>query len=245
MGQASSRDIRVVILAGGKGARLRPLTAVFPKPLVPLGNKPILEILLRRLTSFGFTDVTLCTGYLSELLMAVFGDGAKLGLNIRYVREETPLGTAGALAMVDDLTDPFLVMNGDLLTTLDFNKMLQHHRARQADITVGTFRRDVRIDFGVIESDQQGRFLRCREKPTYHFEVSMGVNVLRRRVAERIEPNKPLDMPDLIESVHASGGTVCCYREDCQWLDIGRMDDYALAQEQYAQNEQMFLGTTS
>ena len=244
MAHSNTADIRVVILAGGRGARLRPLTAVFPKPLVPLGDKPILEILLRRLAGFGLTNITLCTGHLSELLMAVFGDGAKLGLDIRYVHEETPLGTAGALAMVDDLTDPFLVMNGDLLTTLNFNKMLEHHRARRADITVGTFRRDVRIDFGVIESDDQGRFLGCREKPTYHFEVSMGVNVLRRGVAERIEPNKPLDMPDLIESVHTSGGTVCCYREDCYWLDIGRMDDYALAQEQYAQNEQMFLGTT-
>jgi NDP-sugar pyrophosphorylase family protein len=238
----SIRDVRAVILAGGRGARLQPLTAVFPKPLVPLGNKPILEILLRRLVTFGLTEVTLCTGYLSELLMAVFGDGSKLGVKIRYSREESPLGTAGALAMVDDLTDPFLVLNGDLLTTLEFNRMLEYHEAHQADITVGTFQRDVRIDLGVIESDEQGRFVGYREKPTYHFEVSMGVNVLRRRVTERIEPNKPLDMPDLIAGVHASGGKVCCYREDCYWLDIGRMDDYALAQEQYAQNEQMFLG---
>ena len=234
--------MKAVILVGGEATRLKPLTPTVPKAMVPVLNVCFLEYVFRHLSAHGISDIILTQSHFARPIYDYFGDGACAGINLSYVIEKVPLGTAGALAMVDDLTDPFLVMNGDLLTTLNFNEMLEHHRARRADITVGTFRRDVRIDFGVIESDDQGRFLGCREKPTYHFEVSMGVNVLRRSVTERIEPNKPLDMPDLIARVHASGGKVRCYRENCYWLDIGRMDDYALAQEQYAQNEQMFLG---
>lgn len=127
MAQKNKTSVRAVILAGGKGTRLKPLTAVFPKPLVPLGNKPILEILLRRLASSGLTDVTICTGYLAELIKAVCGDGSKFGLRIEYVGEEQPLGTAGPLSLIPNLTDPFIVMNGDLLTTLNFRSMLQFH----------------------------------------------------------------------------------------------------------------------
>ena len=242
MPDANPADVRVVILAGGRGTRLRPLTAVFPKPLVPLGNKPVIEILLHRLAGFGFRNVVLGTGYLAELIMAVCGDGSRFGLEITYSHEEAPLGTAGPLALVRDLTDPFLVMNGDLLTTLNFATMLQHHVTHGAAATIGVYQRDVRIDFGVIERDDDGRFDGYNEKPTYHFEVSMGVNVLSRSVLQHIEPGQHMDMPDLILKVRDAGGTVQCYREDCYWLDIGRMDDYALAQEQFAENEHMFLG---
>ena len=240
----TSRDIRAVILAGGKGTRLRPLTAVFPKPLVPLGDKPILEILLRRLRGFGFRKVTLCTGYLASMIRILCGDGSEFGLDIEYSHEEEPLGTVGPLGYIDNLTDPFIVMNGDLLTTLNFNAMLDFHLERQADITIGSYRRDVKIDFGVIDSDESGNFVGFREKPTFHFEVSMGVNILGRRAMEFVEPGKYFDMPDLILKVHESGGTVCCFREDCFWLDIGRMDDYALAQQEYEKNREMFLGAT-
>lgn len=233
--------IKAVILAGGKGTRLKPLTAVFPKPLVPLGSKPIIEILLRRLGGFGLTDITICTGYLSELIMAVCEDGAKFGLNITYSREEAPLGTAGPLGGIQGLTDPFVVMNGDLLTTLNFEKMLDYHDRQKADITVAVYRRDVKIDFGVVKFGDDGDFAGFSEKPTYHFDVSMGVNLIGRSAMAHVKPNEHLDMPDLIMKVHESGGKVCCYREDCYWLDIGRMDDYALAQEHYSQNEKRFL----
>jgi NDP-mannose synthase len=242
MTDLSPGAVRAVILAGGKGTRLRPLTTVFPKPLVPLGEKPIIEILLRRLSSLGFREVTLCTGYLHELIMAVCGDGSQYGLRISYSHEEGQLGTAAPLASVEGLTDPFIVMNGDLLTTLNLRSQLHFHTETGADITVGVFRRDIKIDLGVVESDEQGRFRDFREKPVYHFEVSMGVNVLSRSVMRFVEKGKYLDMPDLILQVHRSGGQVRCYREDCYWLDIGRMDDYALAQEQYEQNQAMFLG---
>jgi NDP-sugar pyrophosphorylase family protein len=241
----SSSDVRAVILAGGKGTRLRPLTAVFPKPLVPLGDKAVLEILLRQLRAQGFKKVTLCTGYLAEMIMVLCGRGEKFGLDIHYSKEPKPLGTVGPLGFVDELTNPFMVANGDLLTTMDFNRMLAFHSQQKADITIGTYRRDVKIDFGVVQTDAHGRFKGFSEKPRYHFEVSMGINVLNPSVLQYITPGRHMDMPDLIMKVHEDGGRVCCYRENCFWLDIGRMDDYALAQEEFLKNKDLFLGDAS
>ena len=239
----SNQQIAVALLTGGRGTRLQPLTTVFPKPLVPLGEKPVLEILLRQLARHRFRNVILATGYLSELLMAVVGDGSKYGVDVTYRREETPLGTAGPLALLRDaLTDPFLVMNGDLLTTLSFSALLDFHRREKNDATVAVYPREVRIDFGLIERGEDGRFSGYREKPTYRFEVSMGVYAMSRSVLQYVPDGAKLDMPDLILRVHEAGGRVGCYREDCYWLDIGRMDDYARAQEQFEKNAEMFLG---
>lgn len=231
----------VVILAGGKGTRLRPLTSVFPKPLVPLGDKPVLEILLRRLKQMDFTRVTLCTGHMEELLRAIVGDGSRYGLKVSYSHENQPLGTAGPLANLSSLSDPFLVMNGDLLTTLDFRGMLDWHNRHLADATIAVFQRDINIDFGVIETDGNSGFLNYREKPRYRMDVSMGINILGRRLIESMTPGEPMDMPQLILNAHQRGLSVRCYREDCYWLDIGRMDDYALAQDEFAQNRRLFL----
>ena len=238
----TAEKVRAIILAGGKGTRLRPLTAIFPKPLVPLGNRSIIDVLLIRLANYGFKDVTLSTGYLAELIMAVCGDGSKYGLNISYSGEEAPLGTAAPIGLMNDLTDPVIVMNGDLLTTLDFTEMLAFHEKEKADVTIGCYKRDVNIDFGVIESNENNEFIGFKEKPTYHFEVSMGVNIISAEARKFIKLNEYLDMPDLILKVHENGGKVSCYREDCFWLDIGRMDDYGLAQEEFIKNEEMFLG---
>jgi len=235
-------DISVVVLAGGKGVRLRPLTAVLPKPLVPLGDMPILEILLRRLSNLGFRKITLCTGYLSELIMAVFGDGGQFGLNMKYVKEVSPLGTAGPLAVIDGLTDPFLVMNGDLLTTLDFSKMVQYHVKQGAQATIGTYAREVKIDFGVIDRDREGDFHGYREKPSLKYDVSMGVNVLSRESLSFIGAGKYMDMPELMMEIHQREGKVCCFSEQCYWLDIGRMDDYAKAQDEFEGKKSLFLG---
>jgi NDP-sugar pyrophosphorylase family protein len=234
-------DVRAVILAGGKGTRLRPFTAVFPKPLVPLGNKPVLEILLRQLQSNGLRDVTICIGYLGELIRAVCGDGSRFGLRIDYVHEAEPLGTAGPLSLVPNLTDPFIVMNGDLLTTLNFKSLIRFHQRERADFTVGVFPREVKIDFGVIDCDANGAFRGYREKPTYHHDVSMGVNVIGFDARKHITPGKRLDMPDLVLKIDAAGGLVKCYRETCRWLDIGRLEDYAQAQEEFTENEKAFL----
>lgn len=234
-------DVTVAILAGGEGTRLRPLTTVFPKPLVPLGDKPIIEVLLRQLASHGFSRVTLCTGYLSELIVAVCGDGSPLGLTISYVKEPQRLGTAGPLTLVEGLSDPFFVMNGDLLTTLDFGAMLQHHVSSGAAATIAVTPRAVPIEFGLVESDAEGRFIQYKEKPTFRFEVSMGAYVLSRRALAHVEPGTRCDMPELITRLQASGEPVSCYRTDCYWLDIGRLEDYGVAQEHYAQDQARFL----
>jgi len=235
------RNVRVVILAGGKGTRLRPLTAVFPKPLVPLGNRAIIEILLQRLAQAGFVDVTISTGYLAELVRAVCSDGRRFGLKIDYVGEDIPLGTAGPLSLIRELTDPLIVMNGDLLTTLDISAMIRYHREQQADLTVGLFPREVKIDFGVVDSGPNGEFQGFREKPTFHFDVSMGVNVIGAGALKHVIAGQRLDMPDLVLKVHQTGGKVACFRQACRWLDIGRLDDYSLAQEEFEQDENAYL----
>lgn len=233
---------QVVLMAGGKGTRLRPFTAVLPKPLVPLGDMPIIEVLLRRLGTFSFRNITISTGYLAELIQAVCGDGSKYGVNIDYVREESPLGTAGALSLVNEMSDPVLVMNGDLLTTLNFEALVDYHVAQEADVTIATYARDVRIDFGVVEVDDNGAFVGFKEKPTYAMDVSMGVNVLSPRALALIDGEDYLDMPTLILKVRDSGGKVACYKEDCYWLDIGRLDDYSIAQQEFEEKADMFLG---
>ena len=236
-----TRNVRAVILAGGKGTRLRPLTAVFPKPLVPLGNRAVIEILLQRLAQAGYVDVTISTGYLAELIRAVCSDGSRFGLKIGYVGEDEPLGTAGPLSLLRDLTDPMIVMNGDLLTTLNLAAMIRYHREQQADLTVGVFPREVRIDFGVVESGADGEFQGFREKPTLHFDVSMGVNVIGAGALQQVITGQRLDMPDLVLKVHESGGKVACFRQACRWLDIGRLDDYTLAQEEFERDEKAYL----
>ncbi|MFT7139892.1 MAG: NDP-sugar pyrophosphorylase family protein, partial [Sulfitobacter sp.] len=160
----NSKPFKAVILAGGKGTRLRPLTVSFPKPLVPLGDKPILEILLLRLKAFGVTNMTISTGYLSQMIVSLCGDGSGYGVNLDYVHEEEPLGTAGALSLIENLPENFMVMNGDLLTTLNLNNMMTFHEEKDADVTIGIYRREIKIDFGVVET-HNGEFLGFKEKP--------------------------------------------------------------------------------
>jgi NDP-sugar pyrophosphorylase family protein len=237
--------VDAILLAGGQGTRLAPYTAVFPKPLVPLGETPVLEILLRRLRHFGLTNLVICTGHLAELIRAFFGDGERFGVQLRYTREEHPLGTAGPIRLVEDLGDPFVVMNGDLLTTLDLNALLESHRAGDAEATIAVYPREVKIDFGVLDVGQDGTLLRYHEKPRHAFDVSMGVYVFRRSVLNLITPGERLDIPELIERIQQQGQRVACFRSDCYWLDIGRPDDYAKAQEEFARDRAVFLPPAS
>ncbi|WNO07849.1 sugar phosphate nucleotidyltransferase [Teredinibacter sp. KSP-S5-2] len=236
-----SQEMEAVLLAGGKGTRLRPLTLTFPKPLVPLGHKPIIEVLLNKLKNSGIFDVTISTGYLPELIKAVCGNGDKFGLNIQYSHEQQPLGTAGPIGLMEFSTEHIIVMNGDLLTTMSFKNISDHHLQEGADVTIGVYQREVKIDFGVVDMDENSNFIGFQEKPVFNYDVSMGVNILSKRARDMIVPNERLDMPDLIMKVHNAGGKVSCYREDCYWLDIGRMDDYAQAQEDFENNEHRFL----
>ncbi len=232
--------MRAVILAGGKGARLAPYTTVFPKPLMPIGDMPIVEIVLRQLAHHGFKNITLAVGHLAELLMAYCGDGEKFGVKIDYSREEEPLGTAGPLSLIPDLNETFLVMNGDLLSTLDYSAMWNYHRERGAIATLASYRRDIKIDLGVIESEN-GWVRDYIEKPVYHYAVSTGIYIFEPEILNYIELGKRLDLPELVLRLLKEKHKVNIYDFDGYWLDIGRHDDYATAIEKFASHRQDFL----
>ena len=233
--------MRAVILAGGKGTRLAPYTTVLPKPLMPIGEMPILEIVIRQLQKKGFDDITLATGYLAELLMAYCGDGSKFDTKIDYSREEQPLGTAGPIALVPNLTDTFLVMNGDLLTTIDYSAMLNYHRKRGALATVACYQRDVKIDLGVIQVDENNWISDYIEKPTYHYSVSMGIYLFEPEILNYIPKAERLDLPELVLKLMHDGKKVNVFNFDGYWLDIGRPDDYERAIEEFAKHREAFL----
>lgn len=222
---------RAVVLAGGLGSRLRPYTTVIPKPLMPLGERPILEILLRQLAHQGFTRVDLCVGYLSHLIRAYFGDGSAFGIRIEYHDEKEPLGTIGALAMIPDV-DPgesLLVMNGDILTDLHFRAVVDEHVARGSDATVCVTRRRLDVDFGVIDVGPDGAMVAYREKPSSEIVVSIGVNVVRGDAIAAISPGERIDAPTFMQRLIDGSGRVHCHMVDGFWLDLGRIDDYETA----------------
>jgi NDP-sugar pyrophosphorylase family protein len=233
--------MRAVILAGGKGTRLAPYTTVLPKPLMPIGEMPILEIVIRQLQRHGFDDLTLAVGYLAELLMAYCGDGSKFNVKLGYSREDQPLGTAGPIALVTGLNDTFLVMNGDLLTTIDYNAMLKYHRERGALATIACYQRDVKIDLGVIEIGADNWVENYIEKPTYHYAVSMGIYIFEPEVLNYITPNQRLDLPELVINLMKEGQRVNVFNFDGYWLDIGRHDDYEKAIEEFSTHRSEFL----
>lgn len=234
-------DIRVVILAGGKGSRLKPYTTVFPKPLMPIGDMPILEVVLRQLKQFGFQKITISVNHLADLIRTFFGDGHSMGLDITYCMEDNPLGTAGSISLVDDITDYFLVMNGDLLTTLDYGDLILWHVKSGANATISIFPRDVRIDFGVLQIDQSGQLVDYIEKPKYEYLVSMGINAFHKSVLEFIPNGVYLDIPALMLNLKKAGKRVMTYRQECEWLDIGRPDDYENAVEIFHKEKHKYL----
>jgi NDP-sugar pyrophosphorylase family protein len=230
---------RAVVLAGGKGTRLRPYTTVLPKPLMPVGDRPILDIVVRQLSAAGFGRITMATGYLAELIEVFFRDGENYGIAIDYFREEEPLGTVGALAMIDGLEDDdFLVMNGDVLTDIDYAKLLEQHRESGAAATIATKSRDVRIELGVLvfgDSEDRSRLTGYMEKPKIRYEASMGIYCFAPRALAHIEKGKPLDFPTLVDKLIEAGETVRAWRSDDYWLDIGRHDDYEAALDEFEQ----------
>jgi len=240
--------MKAVILAGGKGTRLRPYTHVLPKPLMPLGEDepmPIIEVVLRQLVRFGFRDVTIITGYLSELIESFCGDGRKFGARIGYRREVTPLGTAGGLTLLTRPSEPVLVINGDILTTLDYGAMHHFHRDRGAAATIASYPREVKIDFGVLQFGDDPHVLTgYQEKPEYSFQVSMGVYILDPAAWDFLRAGESITMPELLEAMRTTGREIHCYRQKCYWLDIGRHDDYATANEIFDNRRASFLGHT-
>jgi NDP-mannose synthase len=219
-----------VILAGGRGSRLAPYTTVIPKPLLPVGERAILEIVLRQLGAAGVQDVVMAVGHLAHLVEAVIGDGSRYGLSVRYHHEESPLGTAGALARLDGLGETFLMMNGDVLTDLDYGALLAAHVSAGNLLTIATHRRTVETDYGILHLDgwrgRTGAVNDYEEKPTLNYLVSMGVYVLQAGAIGVIPTDRPFDLPDLVLALLAAGEPVGSFEYDGYWLDIGRHDDY-------------------
>jgi len=233
--------MRAVILAGGKGTRLAPYTSVFPKPLVPIGDMPILQVVIHQLRHHGFDHITLSVGYLATILQTFFQDGIQYGVQIDYAVESKPLGTAGPLAGIPGLDDAFLVMNGDILTTLDYAELVAWHKRTGAVATVAMHKRTVTIDLGVIQLDGDNLIKDYLEKPTYHYNVSMGVYVFDRRVLRYIPADTYFDFPSLVRRLLDNGEAVAGYPYDGYWLDIGRPDDYERAVQDFESMRSTFL----
>ena len=233
--------MKAVVLAGGKGARLAPYTKILPKPLMPIGDMPILEVILRQVKIAGIDEVVLTVGHLSELMRAFFQDGKNLGLKISYSYEDKPLGTAGPIALIDGLDESFLVTNGDVLTTLRFDDLMRFHKEQKAAATIAAHHRKVKIDLGVIQWDGMPLISGYVEKPTYDYCVSMGVYVFDSRVINYIPRGEYLDFPDLVRKLINAGEKVVGYPFDGYWQDLGRPDDYERAMLDFEKMKFEFL----
>ncbi|AUY50892.1 nucleotidyltransferase family protein [Streptomyces sp. CB01881] len=227
--------MHAVILAGGKGVRLRPYTTALPKPLVPIGDQhAILEIVMRQLAAAGFKTVTLAIGHLGHIIRAYVGNGSQWGLRVGYAVEDSPLGTMGPLlTMQDRLPENFLVMNGDILTDLDFAGVLKHHEASGAPLTIATYARQVKIDFGVLTTDS-GSITGFQEKPSIDYRVSMGVYGVSRSALAKYTPGLPLGFDELVLDLLAAQTPPAAYEFGGYWLDIGRPDDYDRANAEFS-----------
>src|SRR5258706_15349978 len=235
-------NMKAVILAGGKGARLAPYTKILPKPLMPIDDMPILEVLLRQLQHVGINDIVITVGHLAALLRTYFLDGREFGLNITYSYEDQPLGTAGPLALVENLTETFFVMNGDILTTLNFLDLLKFHKSQSAIATIAAHRRTVKIDLGVLQHDENSFELKGYiEKPSYDYIVSMGIYIFEPDVLRYIQKNQYLDFPDLVLKMIKSGEKVVHFPYEGYWKDLGHPDDYEQATQDFVKMRDQFL----
>lgn len=228
--------MQAIILAGGEGRRLRPYTHVLPKPLMPVGGRPILERIVEQLRDAGFTELTFAVGYLASIIETYFSDGSRFGVNITYSLETKKLGTAGPMGLIKKPAEPFLVMNGDILTDLDFGAFMAAHKKSDALATLAVYQKDVPISLGVLELNDAKEITGYIEKPTLHYPVSTGMYCFDPAVHDMITPDEYMDLPDLILKMVASGQKVLGYEFDEQWLDIGRPTDYEAAEELMAKS---------
>ncbi len=234
--------MKAVILAGGKGTRLAPYTHILPKPMMPVGDRAILEVVLSQFSRAGISEMTLAVGHLASLMQTYFGDGSRYNLKITYAFEEKPLGTAGPLAFVDGLTETFLVANGDILTLLDINRLIEFHRDQKAVCTIASHQRTHTINLGVIEhaagSYKVSGYI---EKPTRNYLVSMGMYVFEPRVLDYIPKGEYFDFPNLVNTLLAANEMVACFPYEGYWRDLGNQDDYLTANEDFESMRSQFL----
>ena len=232
---------RAIILAGGKGTRLRPYTVVLPKPLMPIGEFPILEVIVKQLVAAGFSHITMAVNHQAEIIKAFFMDGSKWGIRIDYSLEDKPLGTMGPLKLIRDLPENFLVMNGDILTDLDYADFYDAHVQRNEIFTISSHVREQLIDYGVLETEA-GRLSGLREKPRMNYEVSMGVYMVSSRAVAFIPKDAAYGFDNLMHDLLADGRGVAVRKFGGYWLDIGRPDDYAQAIDEFESMRERFLG---
>ena len=228
--------VRAVIMAGGFGTRLRPLTDELPKPMLPVGDRPLIELVVEQLREAGVRDVNISTYYKPEKIVQHFGDGEKFGVDVKYITEDRPLGTAGALGLLEHNDKPLLVLNGDVLTGIDYRAMLVFHREQQAELTVAVRKYEITVPYGVVEN--KGTLVRrLREKPTFNFFVNAGIYVLEPTALKHIRPNERTDMTDVIQRLVAEEKRVVSFPIHEYWLDIGQHDDYQQAQQDVASGQ--------
>jgi NDP-mannose synthase len=232
---------RAIILTGGKGTRLRPYTVVLPKPLMPIGEYPILEVVVRQLARHGFDHITMAVNHQAELIKAFFGDGSKWGVLIDYSQEDQPLGTMGPLRLIQDIPENFLVMNGDILTDLSFCAFYEQHVSANRLFTISSHRREHLIDYGVLEINQHENLIGFREKPKTTYEVSMGIYMLSCDVLRFIPDGIPYGFDNLMLDLLKTKHPVTAKSYDGYWLDIGRPDDYMQAIEQFESMRSKFI----
>jgi len=232
---------RAVILAGGKGTRLRPYTVVLPKPLMPIGDYPILEVVIRQLARHAFDHVTIAVNHQAELIKAFFGDGSKWRLRIDYAREDEPLGTMGPLKRITDLPDHFLVMNGDVLTDLDFAAFYTEHVAANRLFTISSHQRQQLVDYGVLITNASGKLEGFQEKPVTPYEVSMGIYMVSRQILTYIPADRAFGFDDLMRRLLEARQGVDVRKFSGYWLDIGRADDYLQAIDEFSGMKPRFL----
>jgi NDP-mannose synthase len=234
--------MEAIILAGGKGTRLAPYTTVFPKPLMPIDGMPILEIVVRQLAHFRIKEIVFTVSQQSEpLLSAYFRNGNQYGVAIRYSKEEKALGTAGPLSIIPNLPETFLVMNGDILTTLNYQKLIGYHRRHKGMVTIAMSEKKVQLELGVMEFNRSHQLTRYIEKPTLSYSVSMGIYVFEKKALEWIPSRKFLDFPELIQKLINRRVKVVCYPSNAFWLDIGRHEDYEEAQKKFQEMRKKLL----
>jgi len=233
--------MKAVVLAGGKGTRLAPYTRIIPKPMMPIGDKAILEIMIHQMQRAGIDEVVLTVGHLAGLMRAYFQDGSQLGVHINYSFEDHPLGTAGPLGLIDGLQDTFMVCNGDVLTTLNMGELINFHKENQGVATIASHQRKVHIDLGVIQINGDHTIVGYQEKPTMDYLVSMGIYIFEPTVLQYIIKDQYLDFPDLIKILIAKNKKVLAYPFDGYWEDLGRPDDYEQANLDFEQMRSQFL----
>lgn len=233
--------MRAIILAGGQGTRLRPYTVVLPKPLMPIGEYPILEVIVRQLVRHGFTHITMAVNHQAKIFQAFFGNGERWGIKIDYSLEEKPLSTMGPLKLIDDLPENFLVMNGDILTDLNYREFFDYHVRNDNNFTIAAFQRVLKSEYGVLKINNEGKLCGFEEKPQYQFDVSMGIYMVNRRTMGHIADGQPYGFDHLMLDLLAEGTPASVKCHNGYWLDIGRPDDYMQAIDEFDALKSRFL----